>query len=249
MRSRAPTYRVKFRRRRESRTDYYYRLKLLSSLKTRLVARITNSQVIAHLTDYDGVGDKTLFHASSRELSGYGWKGGANTSAAYLTGLLLGKKAGSKVSEAILDIGLQRPVPGAKIFAVAKGLQDAGVKISIGAVVPSEDRLAGKHIEEYAKSLSDEQRSKQFGAYIKSGLDPTKFSTHVQEVITKLGVKIEKKPVETKEVEKKAEAKPEAKPETKPEKKLEEKPKAAPKKDENPEKEQKAEVGEKDGGN
>lgn len=186
--SRKPTYRVKFRRRRECRTDYYSRIKLLSSSTTRLVARITNSQIIAQLTDFDSTGDKTVFHATSKELAKHGWKGGANTPAAYLTGFLLGTKAKGKVTEAILDIGLQRPVPGAKIFAVAKGLQDSGITISIGEVVPSEDRLSGKHIEEYAKSIPDGERTKRFSAYIKNGIDPTKFTLHVQDVKKKLGV-------------------------------------------------------------
>ena len=215
--SRKPTYRLKFRRRRESRTDYYSRIRLLSSSKTRLVARVTNSQIIAQLVDYTDKGDKTLFSATSRELRKHGWKGGNNIPGAYLTGLLLGTKAKAKVNEAILDIGLRRPVPGSRVFAVAKGLQDAGININIGEVIPSEDRLGGKHVETYAAGLSDEDRKKIFSSYIKSGLDPSKFSQHVEEVRSKIGG-----------------PKPAPKPSPKPEKKEEkpkDKPKSAPKKE------------------
>ena len=187
--SRKPTYRLKFRRRREGRTDYYSRLRLLSSSKVRLVTRITNAQVIAQLVEYTPKGDKTLVAATSNELKKHGWKGGSNTPAAYLTGFLLGKKARSKVKDAILDIGLHRPVPGTRVFAVAKGLKDGGVDIKIGEVVPSEDRISGKHIDEYAKSLAEDERKKRFSSYIKKGLDPTKFSQHMVEVKAKIGGK------------------------------------------------------------
>jgi len=259
--SRTPTYRVKFRRRREEKTDYYARIKLLSSSKTRLVARVTNSRIIAHLTDYSQKGDKTLFNASSKELSKHGWKGGSNIPAAYLTGYLLGTKAKSKVNEAILDIGLRRPVPGSKVFAVAKGLQDSGVKISIGAVVPSKERLSGAHIEEYAKKLSDGDRKKLFSKYIKNGIDPTKFSQHVQEVKKKMGVtEVKKEAAEEPQTEEPKAEKPKTeKPKTekpKAEKPKTEKPK--PEQKEKPEKEkpmkekpkkEKKEKGEKDAGN
>ena len=56
----------------------------------------------------------------TRVLSKFGWKGDENnTSAAYLLGLIVGYKARAKgIKEAILDIGLHRPTPGARVFAV-----------------------------------------------------------------------------------------------------------------------------------
>src|SRR3989344_8275334 len=99
-----PRYVVKKLRRRECRTDYKQRINMLKSRTLRLVIRKSDKFISAQLVNYADNGDKTLASAHSSELEGLGWKHGAkNTSAAYLTGLLLGRRAGGK--EAILDIG------------------------------------------------------------------------------------------------------------------------------------------------
>ena len=83
------------------------------------------------------------------ELRKYEWDGNlSNTPAAYLTGLLAGKKALKKgIKEGILDIGLYTPVKGARIFAALKGVVDSGVNVPYSEeIIPSEDRIYGKHI-------------------------------------------------------------------------------------------------------
>jgi hypothetical protein len=53
----------------------------------------------------------------------------------------------SGVSEAILDIGLNPPVKGSRIYAALKGVLDAGLDIPHSEdVIPNDDRLSGKHI-------------------------------------------------------------------------------------------------------
>ena len=83
--------------------------------KPRLVARKSLNNVIAQLMAYDEQGDVVLVSAHSRELVKMGYKGHCgNLPAAYLTGLLLGKKAVKEgVEEAILDKGLHRATKGA----------------------------------------------------------------------------------------------------------------------------------------
>ncbi|MDD1717818.1 MAG: 50S ribosomal protein L18, partial [Methanoregulaceae archaeon] len=44
-----PRYFVRFRRRREGRTDYYRRMKLIVSDRPRMVVRRTNRQIIVQL--------------------------------------------------------------------------------------------------------------------------------------------------------------------------------------------------------
>jgi large subunit ribosomal protein L18 len=44
-----PRYRVPWRRRREGKTNYYKRLKLIRSGKPRLVVRRTNKYIIAQI--------------------------------------------------------------------------------------------------------------------------------------------------------------------------------------------------------
>ncbi|KAM0673861.1 60S ribosomal protein L5 [Gurleya vavrai] len=94
-------FQVKQRRRREGKTDYAKRRKLLrtdsnkpSSSKARLVVRITNSKVICQIFKSYTTGDKLIACAYSTELKEYGINFGlTNYSACYATGLLCGKRA------------------------------------------------------------------------------------------------------------------------------------------------------------
>ncbi len=148
--STGPRYRVRFRRRREGRTDYRTRLKLLRSGRPRAVVRITAQRVYVTITTYDPTGDRVIAAADSRELGGVGFPGGslASTPAAYLTGYLAGlrsKAAGT--NGAILDAGLRHPTAGGRVLAALKGLLDAGVEVPHGETIfPGNDRLSGSHL-------------------------------------------------------------------------------------------------------
>ncbi len=143
------------RRRREGLTDYRQRLKLVKSGLPRLVVRKTNRYIIVQVIKPKLGGDETILTVTSKKLREYGWKASLkNTPAAYLTGLLAGLMVKDKVEKAILDIGLQRPSKGARVFAAALGFRDAGVEIPLGEEkLPSEDRIKGKHIVEYYQML------------------------------------------------------------------------------------------------
>jgi large subunit ribosomal protein L18 len=146
-----PRYSVKFRRRREGKTDFKSRLALVKSRKARMVVRKTSTNIIVQFVTYAPEGDKVLGTALSGELKALGWKYSTkSTPAAYLTGYLASKRVAGKLSEAVLDIGLSGPRKGAKIFAALKGALDGGIKIPHGKeIIPSDDRIKGKHIEEY----------------------------------------------------------------------------------------------------
>ncbi len=107
-----PTYRVKFRRRREGKTNYYRRKSLLQSRRPRLVVRKTNTSTMVQIINANVVGDMTVASAIASELSDHGWKASSgNLPAAYLTGYLAGLRAKSKgLKEAILDVGLNPPI-------------------------------------------------------------------------------------------------------------------------------------------
>lgn len=145
-----PRYKVKTRRRREGKTDYRTRLGLLKSRKTRIVVRKTIKNTQVQFVEYNELGDKILVSAMSKELANkYNWKySTSSTPAAYLTGLLAGKRAADKgIKEGVLDIGRYVPVTGSKVFAALKGVLDAGVECSFNEEkIPSDDRLFGKHI-------------------------------------------------------------------------------------------------------
>jgi large subunit ribosomal protein L18 len=152
--AKGPRYSVRFRRRREGKTDYGKRIKLLQSKLPRLVVRRSNKYITVQIIEYAPTGDKTLLTAHSSKLKELGWQYGMkNMPAAYLTGLLAGKMAKQKkIAKAVLDIGPHTSTKGAKLFAVLKGAVDAGLDVKHNpAILPSEDRISGKHIAEYLK--------------------------------------------------------------------------------------------------
>ncbi len=143
---------MKWKRRRNKKTDYRQRFALLKSEKPRLVVRKTNKRIIAQVVEYHPEGDRTLLMVTSDQLKNFGWDGSYKSlPASYLTGLLLGVKAIKKgITEAVLDIGLNISTKGGKIYAVAKGFNDAGVHIKIGKdILPDESRISGEHIQNY----------------------------------------------------------------------------------------------------
>lgn len=149
---------IQHRRRREKKTDYKNRLALVKSGEIRLVVRRSLDNIRLQLIDYEPNGDKTLFSAFSQELRKLGWKyPTGNIPAAYLTGLLIGVKAKSKVSKAILDLGIQKSTKGSRLYAALKGVLDAGVSIPHSKdILPSEERIKGSHIsKEIAKNFEE----------------------------------------------------------------------------------------------
>lgn len=97
-------YQVKFRRRRQAKTDYYARRRLImqdknkyKTPKYRLVVRITNRDIIAQVFSADMTHDVCIGVAYSHELTAYGVKVGlTNYAAAYCTGLLLARRINTK---------------------------------------------------------------------------------------------------------------------------------------------------------
>jgi large subunit ribosomal protein L18 len=151
-------YFVPYRRRREGKTDYYQRTKLVVADVPRMVVRKTNRHIIIQLVTAEMDGDRTLVAANSSELTEYGYKGSlSSTPAAYLTGLLFAAKAKKAQHEgAVLDIGLNRATPGARVFAALKGAVEAGLDVPHGEkILPDTARVTGAHIAAYNKNAGD----------------------------------------------------------------------------------------------
>ena len=179
-----PRHRVPFRRRRQGKTDYQARRALVLSRLPRLVARDTLKNMIVQLVTAKPTGDEVIAHANSGELAKtYGWKCDCgNVPAAYLTGILCGYRAIAKgVKEAVFDVGLQSPSKGAKIFAVLKGVLDAGLAIPHNEeILPDEARIKGQHIVDYSKQLASnpEIYQKRFSKYLSRGFKPEQIAEH-----------------------------------------------------------------------
>jgi large subunit ribosomal protein L18 len=61
-----PRYKVPFRRRREGKTNYHVRYKLILSKRPRVVVRKTNSGTTLQLVTAEQTGDKTLLTVTSK---------------------------------------------------------------------------------------------------------------------------------------------------------------------------------------
>ena len=146
---RGASYRVPFRRRREGRTDYRRRLRLLRGGQPRVVVRKSLRGLRIQFANFEARGDRVRATAVSNDLREFGWTApGGNLPAAYLTGLLAGKRAASQgITNAVLDLGRDVPAHGGRLFAAVKGVLDAGVTVPHAKeVLPTDFRLTGQHI-------------------------------------------------------------------------------------------------------
>lgn len=97
-------FQVKYRRRREGKTDYRNRLKLCTQDKNkyntpkyRLVVRFTNKNIIAQLAYPTLAGDVTVAAAYASELPEYGLPVGlTNYASCYCVGLLIARRVLAK---------------------------------------------------------------------------------------------------------------------------------------------------------
>tara|TARA_Y100000310_G_scaffold242508_1_gene246667 strand:+ start:213 stop:701 length:489 start_codon:yes stop_codon:yes gene_type:complete len=148
------------KRKRERKTSYSKRFGFLKSGLSRVVVRRTNNYLNVQLVESDEAKDKVILSVSSRDLLKEGWpkekKGSLKSvSAGYLTGYLAGKKILEKEKgKVILDIGLQRNKAHGRLYAVLKGLVDAGVDIAHDAsVFPKDERVEGKHLKDMESKI------------------------------------------------------------------------------------------------
>jgi len=121
-------FQVKFKRRREGKTDYYARKRLTlqdknkyNSPKYRLVVRKTNTDIICQIVYATIQSDKILTAAYSHELKNYGVKAGLkNYAAAYATGLLIARRVLAKLGHGMAEtyVGQTKPEAFGRHFIV-----------------------------------------------------------------------------------------------------------------------------------
>ncbi|UCD07497.1 MAG: 50S ribosomal protein L18 [Candidatus Aenigmatarchaeota archaeon] len=189
---RGKTYIVAHRRRREGKTDYKQRLRLLKSGKPRFVVRKSINNVTCQIVEYSKDGDKTIVSVNSNDVKKLGWKGNpGNLPAAYLVGLLCGSRANKKkIKDAVLDSGLYASTPGSRIYSALKGAVDSGLKISHSEeILPKNERIKGEHIATLAKKIKSEkpdEYKKRFSIYLKNKVSPENLPKHFDEVKKKI---------------------------------------------------------------
>jgi len=194
--AKGPRYRVPYRRRREKKTDYAARRVMATADRPRFVVRVSGKNILVQVVRSEIEGDYVVAQASSKELKSYGWNAsGKNLPAAYLIGVLAGKRAkAAGVEHAILDMGLKRITGGNRVFAVVKGALDAGLDIPCDSdVTPSPERINGNMIAEYAEQMEDPlEYERRFSVYLRRGLRPEAIPGHFEEV----KARIEEKEIE-----------------------------------------------------
>jgi large subunit ribosomal protein L18 len=145
------------RRRRENKTDYKLRKKILESGVDRIVIRRTNRYFIVQVVESFEAQDKVKFTVTSKDLLKNGWSEKYSGSlksitAGYLTGLLTAKKLGK--ARFVVDLGMARTIPGCRIYSVVKGLIDGGANINANEkIFPSDERLKGEHLKPEIKDI------------------------------------------------------------------------------------------------
>ena len=138
------------RRRTEFKTNYNKRLKLLKGNSPRLIIRKTNRYVTLEIIESKNAQDRVVYSASTKELLKLGWpkeKEGSlkSLTAAYLGGLLIGKKAQKLKERVIVDTGLIPNTKGSRIYSALKGVSDAGIQVKYDEkVIPKMERIEGK---------------------------------------------------------------------------------------------------------
>lgn len=138
-------FQVKNRRRREGKTDYRARLRMVTQDKNkfctpkyRLVVRFTNKDIICQVTFSTISGDNVICCAYAHELPIYGLNVGlTNYSAAYCVGLLCARRCLTKLGLDKLYNGIEEPTGENNIMEPVKGgsrpftvILDSGLNIA-----------------------------------------------------------------------------------------------------------------------
>ncbi|MQL76173.1 hypothetical protein Taro_008570, partial [Colocasia esculenta] len=195
-------FQVKFKRRREGKTDYRARIRLINQDKNkyntpkyRFVVRFvslmdhlwyivlsfkfyTNKDIVAQITSASVAGDLVLASAYSHELPKFGLEVGlTNYAAAYCTGLLLARRVLKRLE---MDEEYQGNAEGALDGGLDIPHSDkrfAGFKKDDKQLDPEVHRkyIFGGHVASYMRTLMEDEPEKyntHFSEYIKRGIGP-----------------------------------------------------------------------------
>ena len=179
------SYNPMLKRNRQKKTSYRKREALLISRRPFITVKPSDQNVNCQLLKPTPTGDVVISSVHSRELKKYGWKGSMNClPACYLIGFLLGKKSMEKgTTSAILYTGIDAFT--SRIAATLKGIIDAGFNVPVSEdILPTDERITGNHIAEYAKILKGDQEkyNVRFSQLLKEGLEPEDYPSHFETI-------------------------------------------------------------------
>lgn len=153
-------YQTPFRRRREGKTDYYARKRLVTQHKAkyatpkyRLVVRFTNKDIICQIVSSQIQGDVVFTSAYSHELPRYGISHGlTNWSAAYATGLLIARRALQKLG---LDEAYKGDEEHSGEFSLTEAVDDAPRPFKVFLDIGLQRTTCGARVFGALKGASD----------------------------------------------------------------------------------------------
>ncbi|PQQ03362.1 60S ribosomal protein L5 [Prunus yedoensis var. nudiflora] len=177
-------FQVKYKRRREGKTDYRARIRLINQDKNkyntpkyRFVVRFTNKDIVAQIVSASIAGDLVLAAAYAHELPSYGLEVGlTNYAAAYCTGLLLARRVLKKLEmddeyegnvEGALDGGLDIPHSEKRFGGFSKDSKQLDPEVH-------RKYIYGGHVAAYMRTLMEDEPEKHqthFSDYIKKGIE------------------------------------------------------------------------------
>jgi large subunit ribosomal protein L18 len=166
-----------FRRRREGKTDYHLRKKIVISRLPFIAIRVSNKNILLQVIKASTKGDTVIESVHSRQLLKFGWPFSRKSiSASYLCGLILGLRTKEEVnSKVIVYMGVEPYISGSRAAAAIKGVVDSGLKIEANKeTFPEDKKIQGGHIVEYAKNLKasdSDLYNKRFSNYVREGLN------------------------------------------------------------------------------
>merc|ERR1712196_494745 len=187
-------FQVKYKRRREGKTDYYARKRLVTQDKNkfgtpkyRFVVRFTNKDIICQVVSSKIKGDVCHAAAYAHELPRYGLSVGlTNYSAAYCVGLLCARRLLTKYGLADKFEGTEEVTAEFEDCYVLNN-EDEEEGVSAFHAESNRERILGGHVAEYMTSLQEEEPEEY----------EEKFKKHIE------AVKTEKKKPSAEEIAKK----------------------------------------------
>nr|XP_027205434.1 60S ribosomal protein L5-like [Dermatophagoides pteronyssinus] len=215
-------YQVKKRRRREGKTDYQQRTRLVKqdldkyqAKKYRFVVRFTNNRVLCQVAYSTIMGDVMMCSADSTELVGFGMPGKVRADGELYS--VDDEDLERRPFTAVLDVGLVRTTTGARVFGALKGALDGGLSIPHSEKrfpgyskdesgegsydsAAHRDRIFGKHVANYMQLLEQEDSEKYaklFSRYIAAGINAANLEEKyraLHDAIRSNPLKAEKKP-------------------------------------------------------
>ncbi|XDA75485.1 hypothetical protein R6Z07M_005649 [Ovis aries] len=178
-------YQVKFRRRREGKTDYYAWKRLViqdknkyNTPKYRMIVRVTNRDIICQMAYARREGDTIVCAAYAHELPKYGVKFPlTNYAAAYCTGLLLAHRLLNRFGmdkiyegqvEGAVDGGLSIPHSTKRLLGYDSESKEFSAEVH-------RKHIMRQNVADYMGYLIEEDEDackKQFSQYIKNNVTP-----------------------------------------------------------------------------